>query len=518
MGWDEQSSRDRVEQHSFEDEEIEVADLARTMDFANLSTKQVRRAEAAHLYADVPNFHAAVLDAGADKQKQKKLIRAASVLRKVQSDLLKAPEIIGDDQIGRIQLQAARLHALCYKPYSDEAQRALRAVVMGITLNTYMYDVFNGVFDDVRNFQSAVGVAAGTSLIANIGTHGDRERICLGSSANLAAKVLGAGNTVTVTEEVYDHLPESLQARFDKAGVVAGHQTFKSRGLRWSTAPEVAEELDIDWDEQWWREQTEAYRDELPLADMEVSEAEVAIDVGSLTERNSRRTEAIAVYADLDGFTRHVQNAEEDDEVAALVQQLHMIRHEFHAILKDDYSGVVLQHQGDRVFAILHEPCGDDDTSHGRRCRKAIDAAIGVQSSMEQVLRGRLGDRKDLRVAVGLAVGRVLVSRLGKKGQREVICLGPEVIMAEDLQLESTGGQVRLTEELYETINDEVLKGEFKEDDGSFVADGLTFRRLDDLREEAAARSGKLGAVAEAGRVRVVTDNPRPQKPWMPEP
>ena len=182
MAWNEQVSRQRVNDHDFHDFEVNVADLSRTMDFSNLGTKDVRRAAAAHLYADVPNFHLAVSDAGADKQKQKKLIRAASVLRKVQSDLLKDDQIVGGDPVGRIQLQAARLHALCFKPYDDEAKRAKRAVVVAISLNSYLYDVFNGVFTDVRNFASAVGIDSGKSLIANIGFHGDRERISLGTS------------------------------------------------------------------------------------------------------------------------------------------------------------------------------------------------------------------------------------------------------------------------------------------------------------------------------------------------
>src|SRR4051794_1253177 len=144
MAWNETTSRQRVKDHDFHDFEVNVADLARTMDFSKLGTRDVRRADAAHFYADVPNFHLAVADAGADKQKQKKLIRAASVLRKVQSDLLKDEQVVGGEPVGRIQLQAARLHALCFKPYDDEAKRARRAVAVAITLNSYLFDVFNG--------------------------------------------------------------------------------------------------------------------------------------------------------------------------------------------------------------------------------------------------------------------------------------------------------------------------------------------------------------------------------------
>lgn len=174
MAWDERKSKDRVEGNDFSDFEVDVQDLRRTMDFHNLGIKDVRRAEGVHLYVDVPNFHRAVEDAGDDKQKQRKLVRAASVLRKVQGDLME------QDDIGDIQRQTVRLHALAFKPYdsdaeSREAKRVERAVIHAITHNTYVLDVFNPAFEDVRDFGSAVGLASGTSYIANIGASGERE-------------------------------------------------------------------------------------------------------------------------------------------------------------------------------------------------------------------------------------------------------------------------------------------------------------------------------------------------------
>ncbi len=92
MAWNEQRSRERVKKNDFSDFEVNVDDLSRSMDFSNLGTKDLRRAQGCHIYADIPNFHQAVADAGNDKQKQRKLIRAASVLRRIQGDLLAEDE------------------------------------------------------------------------------------------------------------------------------------------------------------------------------------------------------------------------------------------------------------------------------------------------------------------------------------------------------------------------------------------------------------------------------------------
>ena len=118
-----------------------------------------------------------------------------------------------------------------------------------------------------------------------------------------------------------------------------------------------------------------------------------------------------------------------------------MVRQEFHKVISDDYEGLVIQHQGDRVLALVHTPTGGD--GHQKRCEIAVDVAIGIQSSMDHVLNKRLGDRqKNLRVAIGLDVGKAVVTRLGKRREKTVVFLGPEVESAEDLQLRSKGQEL----------------------------------------------------------------------------
>jgi class 3 adenylate cyclase len=246
---------------------------------------------------------------------------------------------------------------------------------------------------------------------------------------------------------------------------------------------------------------------------MEISDALTAIDLDSLTERNSKRTSAVAIYADLDGFTKYVQEAEDNGQIVSLVRRLHMIRHEFHAVIKQDYNGLVLQHQGDRVFAVVHLPAGDNNN---KRCRKGLDAAIGIQSSMEHVLKQQIPDLKELHVAIGLDTGTALLTRLGKKGKREAICLGTGVTKAERLQLRSGGKETRISKAIYDTIADEVLQGEFtKSGEDVYVANGLTFPKLDDLQDESAARAGTLGATASKDNIEVATSASGQTKPWI---
>lgn len=511
MAWNEKRSKERVSANDFSDLDLNVQDLARAMDFTNLGKKDVRRAKGVHLYVDVPNFHRAVEDAGNDLQKQRKLVRASSVLRRIQGELMAL------DDVGDIQRQTVRAHGLVFRPYdrddaSKNGDRAKLAVTHAITQNTYIHEVFNGVFSDVRDFSSAVGLSSGTSYLANVGKTGKRELISLGTCANLAAKIIGGKDTITITSEMYDVLPDFLQEHFVKHDEVAGVQTYRATGLRWSQYPELAKKLGVTWKAETWRKKTEEHRDDLPLSEIEISEATVLIDVSKLSERNCKRTEAVAFYADLDGFTRYVQEAETDEKVVSLIRQFHMIRSEFHSVVETDYDGLVLQHRGDCILGILHLPCGQ--SAHADRCQDAVDLAIGLQSSMEHVLNEHLTDRKEIHVAVGLDVGKVIVTRLGKKGERITICFGPEVTEAERLQYISSAKQVRISAEVYGQLDDEDVKEEFTKRGSAYVATGLTFPKLDEKKEEKAAETGSLGASVSQGQVRVTTAASGAAKPW----
>jgi class 3 adenylate cyclase len=389
---------------------------------------------------------------------------------------------------------------------------------LAVSLNSYLYDVFNDVFREVRDFEGAVGIAAGECLVANLGFRGDRELISLGSCANLGAKVIDGMDTITITEDVYTLLPEVLQEHFEKSGTIVGAVTYRANGLRWRKKPRLAEVLGVQFDVERLKKGTEEYRDTLPLADMELGEAHVLIDLDTLSERTSKRTSAVVLYADLDGFTQYVQAAECDEDVVSLVRVLHMIRAELHAVVEQDYPGLVLQHQGDRLFAIVHMPPGD---RFDKRCANGLAIATGLQSSMEHIVNSYLQDRKDIHLAVGVDVGTVLVTRLGKKGVREVVCLGPQVTSAEGLQLRSAGLEIRISKALYDAIDDETLKRQFvKDDQEAYVAKGLTFPTLDELQEAEAARAGMLAAEASSQRLKIeVPGRQRPTfrvspKPW----
>lgn len=518
MSWDIEASRKRVRKRAneFGAADYTVVDLTRERDFYALGLTTICRAKGAHVYADVTNSQVLVEEAGGDKHEQKKLIRRLSVLRRIQG------ELADEHDVGRIQMQGARFHGMCHKPYDgededNEAGRATCAVTFAITAQSYLYDVFNEVFDDPKKFRGAAGVDSGRFLIANIGYRGDRELISLGSPANIAAKAVGESGTITITKRVYDLLPAGLQEHFEEADPVAGIATYQASGLRWKSHPDLAKKMGVNFDHDRWKKRTQEAKDNLVLSEMSVSGVETAIDIDSLSERNSKRFDGGPFYADLDGFTACVQEAEKDDDVKSLVRVFHLIRQEFQTVIENDYDGLAVQHQGDCVLGLGYLPA--DDSNDARRRQKALNIAIGLQSSMEHVLQDYIGER-DIHVAVGVAAGNVLLTRLGKKGERELVALSPPVDLAQRLQKASDATQIRISQSVYDAINDEIIRGQFTKSGNSYVATGLTFPRLEELneeQEEKAASRGSLGVTASGSGLTIVTNSIAPLRPYAAE-
>jgi class 3 adenylate cyclase len=117
-------------------------------------------------------------------------------------------------------------------------------------------------------------------------------------------------------------------------------------------------------------------------------------------------------------------------------------------------------------------------------CR-AVDLCIDFNSSVEEVLNEYHADLGKLHVAIGVAFGKTVAVRSGTRGDLDAGCLGKAVGQAEHLQLKSPGGQISITPAIYEVLDDEVIRQQFSlsEDGNCYVARGLTWTRVGDLRK-----------------------------------
>jgi hypothetical protein len=247
--WDQSRSSERVSKQwdDLKTEDITVERLTREMDLSNLSATDVRIVHGVHFYLDVTNIRHLVESAVLRREDFKPLHRYMHVLRIEQRRIVQ--QVFDGD---KIQVQGPKFHGLLYKPYDDDEALAWHAVLLGIALTETIRESLPKVFSDYPSMTPTVGIALGDTIVTNIGARGNRELISIGSAANHAAKILGAPNALTVTEELWNALSEEHRAVFAKEGdnykldwSLAGADNVGEEGFQWS-AEDSAKRMQAD--------------------------------------------------------------------------------------------------------------------------------------------------------------------------------------------------------------------------------------------------------------------------------
>lgn len=489
MSWNYDRSSERIQKHLENMGEIEVEPLSRDADLEALLTETTcREIRGAHVYVDVPNFAALVTAAAGQEKPLKRLVQAVHVYQREVARIVERNEMFDGYHV---HFQGTRLHALFFRPYQDD-DLAAKAVLLQIVLQRFVCDVFNPAFPNVGDFIVTGGAALGDVIGTKNGMPRERELLFLGAPANYAAKVLGRRGTLTITDSVYETLPESLQrvcAATDRVGP-DGAPLYELTAVTDYELAELCEEFDIDWDVEESAERVEDDIEATPLSEIDVEDARVKIDLDTLSVHKNKLVEAASIFADVDGFTRYIDGAETDDEKEEALRVFHAIRREISRVVRRDYDGIHVQFQGDRLQGLFHMPAGELSAI----VTNAVEAAVGLQSSMQKTLPLHLPAVKDLALAIGIDVGPTLASKLGTRGMRDRICIGEPVEGAAAVQERHDGGVIALTAKAYDALPTE-LQRYFAKDErtGDWIARDLTIEKLERAARAAIYGAGSVG-------------------------
>jgi hypothetical protein len=116
----------------------------------------------------------------------------------------------------RVQFQGDRVQALFHLPQGDEKRIAARAVDTAVALQSAMELVIKKLLPEASELGMAVGSSVGTTLVSKLGTHGHRDRICIGDSVEDAATYQegSAGGEIAIPASIHVQLDEDLQKLF----------------------------------------------------------------------------------------------------------------------------------------------------------------------------------------------------------------------------------------------------------------------------------------------------------------
>jgi class 3 adenylate cyclase len=487
MGWNRDRSIERIKRADKNISEITVTPLTREMNLENVTLTKPKSVTGVHLYSAVVNEAGHITDAldVADQDAARSPLRAVHLWQREISRV-----VCTDFGAAKIHFQGTRLHALVYRPVSDEQEIAMCAIALAhaVRLTT---ETLNDVLGDEAGFSLAAGAAFGETLATRSGPRGDSELLFLGDAANQGAKCIKSGLALQVTKDLVDLLDKDVEGL---AVIDLGGERF--RVTMTQTAVEaVVERYKLDWTLDQSRKRIEEDLANTPLDKVGVSKATTAIDKDKLSLANSKLNAAVSLFGDIDGFTAIVEDATTNDAKARLIRRFHLMRSELRHVCTSDFDTLRVQYQGDRIQSLRHLPHGTPED----RALEAVKLAAAWQSTMEDTLPAVLGVLDAAHLAIGLDVGATAVSRLGERGNRDMICLGKPVRRAAKIEGKLDGNEIGLSDALLKLLPDRV--GElFDWDAGKncHVAKGLTYNDVVD-----AVEADRLDNSAAVARTRV---------------
>jgi class 3 adenylate cyclase len=405
---------------------VEICDYTRETSLKSIPSNKAYRMHAVHLYVDILNLAEMLNSTDVEGETCHK-----RTLRFLNLHYRAAHRVLAECGVIRVDFHNQRLHAVIAKPYGeeDESTRVHKAVAIGQLLIDVLAET--GDYDEhIADAKVRIGIDTGRALAVNNGRHGNREPLFLGKPANVAAKLASNGSKVGIylSDEAREAI--GLPALGGDKPLSTPLTTEQIEGSQEDASLLVsASDVIEEWHEDNEQNPIGAFEFARPTPPLST------LDITKLTPGNSRRTEAVSIYADLDGFTAYV-DAHIDDNSEDVVRCLHVLRSEMDRVIMSDFEGRRIRFIGDCVHGLLVEGTAQT-TDVEKTISSAVICAGGLRSSFELALEVLTDDGVevgDLGLAIGLEFGPMVVSRLGMQGDRVRCAVSRGVLASEDEQ------------------------------------------------------------------------------------
>lgn len=430
--WNRDTAKSRIDLRLAEVKDVTIKEYVRDTDLTGIARGVAYRVNGVHIYIDILNFREMLSVTDVDG-----VTAARRALRFLNLHFRAVARILGDVDAVRVDFHNQRLHAVVTKPYGSEVERVHRAIALAQLVSEVLQRTGEGGDDPMPAARVRVGIDSGIALAVNNGRRGHREPLFLGQPANLAAKRAGGGSDpgIYVTDNVRALLGYAKVANADTAPLTAEQQAISA---------EVAKiETTVDAEVEAWSEDLKKN----PIGRFDFSGHTPPmrdLDLDALSPANSRRQDALSLYADIDGFTAYVAaNVNDDDKARNVVRVLHVLRSELDCVLVQDFGGLKVRFIGDCIHGLLAE--GTAQTTNGLDTMETAALCAGAMRSsfaLAQEVLHEAGIECSLGLAIGVEYGPLAISRLGIKGDMVACAIGRGVWESETEQKGCSGKQI----------------------------------------------------------------------------
>jgi class 3 adenylate cyclase/CheY-like chemotaxis protein len=164
----------------------------------------------------------------------------------------------------------------------------------------------------------------------------------------------------------------------------------------------------------------------------------------SMLKLGGRRREISVVFADVRGFTTYSEHAPPEEVVNLL--------NEYFSLATDvifSREGTLDKFLGDAVMSIFNAPEDQDDHPY-----RAVDAAMALQRAIAE--RNARVDGEALTFGIGVHLGEAVVGNVGTAKAMNYTAIGDTVNVAKRLQERALPGQVLISAQVYERLQQTV--------------------------------------------------------------
>lgn len=444
-GWNYDRAVKHIDEKIKDVSKVVIADYVRDTSLQNISTNKAYKVNGVHIYADILNLEDMLHCTNAEGETcHKRTLHFLNLHYRAVHRVLQCCDAL------RVDFHNQRLHALVAKPYNTEPDAEAQRLWRSIAIAQLIIDVLDQTGNDdeqIPNAKVRVGIDTGLSLAVNNGRNGNREPLFLGNPANYAAKLAGGG----AKQGIYLSNEARLVIGLGEVDIpektaltVAEIESAKENANLGVSCASIVTEWSDDLEKN-------------PIGAFVFSghtPPYSTVDIVSLTPKNSRRQDAVSIYADIDNFTNFVgQNI--DGRPEDVVRALHVIRAEFDRVLTTEFGGRRIRFIGDCIHGLLCEGTAQN-TDVQTTISVSTLCAAGLRSSFDLALT-RLHengvDANTLGLAIGFEYGPITLTRLGMQGDRVRCSVSRGVLVSEQEQMSCNGTQTAIGAVAYEQAN-----------------------------------------------------------------
>jgi class 3 adenylate cyclase len=379
-----------------------------------------------HVYARLSNYDDYRLENGSETEASHK--RALAFLHLLYGAM---DRIVQDFGAQRIDYHGARLHCVVVDPLDNESARVLKALALAQALQGLIRQANQEIARFDYDPRLKIGIDSGKCVAINDGKGCEQEPLFLGAAANYAAKLAdGDGDGIFPSNGVRSivGLANLHRGLIDERSTpLRATELLEFRNMAYvggfDLPPNlVGDQIQLNRLIAEWRNDIREQRAAAGGADTFRFHVHTpplrSIDYNSLSPGNSIRMPVASLFADLAGYTAYIDRCMHSGSAGEAVRALHVLRGEFHNVLRRDFDSRKVRYIGDCLHGVIAFGTAAEIDLR-KTAREAVKCAAGLQGSFE-IVQQRLGGLQDLGLATGIEVGETPISRIGIRGERSV--------------------------------------------------------------------------------------------------